>query len=253
MTLLTIFLFSFAVTDLTTTVFGREGRNFDTRFSSVAGVAAALLAAWGLGVDTVPAVITTAVLAVFILAWSWACSSGKRSPTTTISVFALTAAVAFIFSGQLESFGGEFGVWYSNLRWTALSSVPPGQVAMGLASFLFLTSSSNRVVSSVLQIAGTPVEKGEQRLKGGRLLGVMERWIVAGMVLAGEPAGAAVVFAAKGLLRFPTVRDSADPDSIENIDEPGWTAAEYSEYFLVGTFSSLLIAAAVAVLIAASG
>lgn len=165
----------------------------------------------------------------------------------------MTAAVAIIFSGQLESSGGGFSVWFSNLQWTALTSVPPGHAAMGFAGFLFLTSTSNRMVSAVLQVAGTPVEKGEQLLKGGRLLGVMERWIVAGMVLVGEPAGAAIIFAAKGLLRFPTVRDSAAPDDIENSDEPGWAAAEYSEYFLVGTFSSLLIAAAVAVLIAASG
>lgn len=73
------------------------------------------------------------------------------------------------------------------------------------------------------------------------MLGPMERWIVIAMILAGQPAGVAIVFAAKGLLRFPTL-SSGDVAETQTESEMAWSSADYSEYFLVGTFASLIVA-----------
>jgi hypothetical protein len=79
-------------------------------------------------------------------------------------------------------------------------------------------------------------------LAGGRIIGPLERLIIAAIVLAGDPAAAAIVVTGKGLLRFPEIRNERagpGPDAI-------------TEYFLIGTFTSLAIAAGLAVLILGS-
>src|SRR5699024_2127841 len=76
------------------------------------------------------------------------------------------------------------------------------------------------------------VDAGEI-LRGGLWIGILERLAVAGCILLAYPAGIAVVVAIKGLGRFSTLRD-----------EP---SAGVSERFLVGTLTSYLWAAAVAV------
>lgn len=65
-------------------------------------------------------------------------------------------------------------------------------------------------------------------LRGGRVIGVLERIAVAVSILAGWPEGIAIVLAVKGLARYPELR------------EP-----HASEQFIIGTFASVLWAIAV--------
>lgn len=65
-------------------------------------------------------------------------------------------------------------------------------------------------------------------LRGGRVIGLLERAAVAAAILAGWPEGIAVVLAVKGLARYPELR------------EP-----HASEQFIIGTFTSVLWAIAV--------
>ncbi|MGX4707238.1 hypothetical protein [Rhodococcus ruber] len=65
-------------------------------------------------------------------------------------------------------------------------------------------------------------------LRGGRVIGLLERAAVAAAILAGWPEGIAVVLAVKGLARYPELR------------EP-----QASEQFIIGTFTSVLWAIAV--------
>ncbi|QNG18848.1 hypothetical protein G4H71_21275 [Rhodococcus triatomae] len=74
--------------------------------------------------------------------------------------------------------------------------------------------------------AGSPPAPGP--LRGGRVIGLLERTAVAVAVLAGWPEGIAVVLAVKGLARYPELR------------EP-----HASEQFIIGTFTSVLWALAV--------
>jgi hypothetical protein len=61
-------------------------------------------------------------------------------------------------------------------------------------------------------------------LRGGMWIGLLERAAVTACVLAGDPAGIAIVVAIKGLGRYPELREN-----------PG-----VSERFVIGTFASLL-------------
>ena len=65
-------------------------------------------------------------------------------------------------------------------------------------------------------------------LRGGRVIGILERLAVAASILATWPEGIAIVLAVKGLARYPELR------------EP-----HASEQFIMGTFVSVLWAIAV--------
>lgn len=74
------------------------------------------------------------------------------------------------------------------------------------------------------------VEAAGARLRGGRAIGWLERLGVYATILAGFPAGIAVVVAVKGLARYPDLKASDGT----------------AERFILGTFTSLLVAAAAA-------
>jgi hypothetical protein len=73
-------------------------------------------------------------------------------------------------------------------------------------------------------------------LKGGRLLGPMERLLILGLGLAGQLAAATAVVAAKSIIRFPEINaQKAQENGTIGIDE-------VTEYFLVGSFASWIVA-----------
>ncbi|WP_018179363.1 hypothetical protein [Jongsikchunia kroppenstedtii] len=73
----------------------------------------------------------------------------------------------------------------------------------------------------------TPAVSGP--LRGGRLIGFLERASVAAALLAHWPAGLAIILAMKGLARYPELR-----------------APHAAEQFIIGTFTSVLWAIAAA-------
>jgi hypothetical protein len=118
-------------------------------------------------------------------------------------------------------------------------------------------STGNVIVRLVLAATGTfnPARVHDRtrtvpsyRLKGGRLLGPMERVFIVGFGLAGEVTAAAIVIAAKGLLRWPELQD-ARRRRRDRQGGPGIHAL--TEYFLVGSFVSWLVALAGLVLVRA--
>lgn len=146
-------------------------------------------------------------------------------------------------NGSADPIGGPLESWYSGLGLGFVETVPVGQFVLGASAALFLTATVNRIVRLVLDAAVTSWERSETTLSGGRLLGPLERLIIAAIVLAADPAAAAIVITAKGLLRFPEIRGESR--------HPGPDAV--TEYFLIGTFTSLLVAASMAVLVLATG
>ncbi|AZG44361.1 hypothetical protein [Gordonia insulae] len=75
--------------------------------------------------------------------------------------------------------------------------------------------------------SGTEAEAGP--LRGGRVIGYLERAAVAATLLAGWPEGLAVILAVKSLARYPELR-----------------APHAGEQFIMGTFASVLWATAMA-------
>lgn len=200
------------------------------------GVSVAVAALSGMGVAAVVSVGAVALVALGV----WLILP-EAKPGWPLAWIAFTLATLVTISGSADPVAGELGAWYSNLAFPFVQHVSIDQFVLGLGAVLFLLATSNRVVRLVLIATGTPPGAGENTLRGGRLLGPMERIIVGAIVLAGDPAAAAVVVAAKGLLRFPEIRsDRGQPDHV-------------TEYFLIGTFTSLLLATVVGVIILAAG
>ncbi|MFV9425117.1 hypothetical protein [Microbacterium sp. S1037] len=83
---------------------------------------------------------------------------------------------------------------------------------------------------------GDPVSTPSPVLKGGRLIGPLERILVFVLTLAGAYTLIAAVFAAKGIVRFPEI--SADGKS-----------GNRAEYFLIGSLVSWVTALAAAFLV----
>ena len=112
-----------------------------------------------------------------------------------------------------------------------LSGWPADQVLLVLGVCLVQLATANVAVRLLLDAVGVPAAANEKTLKGGRLLGPMERLFVVGLGLAGHLTAASIVVAAKGLLRFP---------ELQRDTESGPT--DVTEYFLIGSFASWLLA-----------
>ena len=75
------------------------------------------------------------------------------------------------------------------------------------------------------------IRAAEKTLRGGKWIGWFERLAVYASILAGFPGGIAVVLAVKGLARYPELKA---------------TTGGAAERFIIGTFTSVLFAAACA-------
>lgn len=73
--------------------------------------------------------------------------------------------------------------------------------------------------------AATAEPSSGPTLKGGRVIGVLERWLVIALLARGEMAAIGFVFTAKSIVRY---HDFAKPD--------------FAEYYLIGTLYSVVIA-----------
>ncbi len=139
-------------------------------------------------------------------------------------------------SGRTVLSGGILRQWYDGLRVAPLDGVPLDRFVLAAGLLLFQLAAANVVVRIILNGVGVPPETNERTMKGGRLLGPMERVFILGLGMSGYVTAASVVIAAKGLLRFPELQASS------RTADTG--ASELSEYFLVGSFLSWLIAMA---------
>ena len=116
-----------------------------------------------------------------------------------------------------------------------LASRPLAQVVLVAGVLLTQLATANVAVRLLLDAVGVPATTNEKRLKGGRMLGPMERLFVVGLGLAGQLTAAAIVVAAKGLLRFPELKD-------EHLGVQRSGPSDVTEYFLIGSFASWLVA-----------
>lgn len=99
-------------------------------------------------------------------------------------------------------------------------------VVLGVAA---AAGGASPLVRGVFRLAGrgqSSALRPQNALRGGGVIGVLERASVAVAILAHWPAGIAIVLAVKGLARYPELRD-----------------AKVSEQFIIGTFTSVLWAA----------
>ena len=120
----------------------------------------------------------------------------------------------------------------------AAATPPHGQfvvVATQVCAVLAAAFTGSSAVRVVLAAGGIPTradnhdDEADAPLRGGRVIGLLERTAVAASLLLAWPAGVGVILAVKSLARFSELR-----------------APRASEQFILGTFASVLWAAAFA-------
>lgn len=167
--------------------------------------------------------------------WVVASSLALHPTSTHHAAWRATAFAAFVVPLVALTFVWETAPDLPPLpeQWadTVVGHVGPTRTVVLAGVLLFELSTSNILVRLLLDATGISAASNETDLKGGRLLGPMERVFILVLAVAGELTAAAVVVAAKGLLRFPELQRSRRAQ--------GPTAV--SEYFLIGSFASWLL------------
>lgn len=242
MILLALALLGLGAADLVRWTPEKVGSHRAIRAVVVGAAATTALAGLG-GARFGQVLLVAAVSALVVAVWvSFDYVTLRKGSVAPLGWLAAVMAVLVAASGSADSISGPLERWYANLGFDFIGVISADQFVLGLSAVVFMTASGNRIVRLVLDAAGVSRRTSESALKGGRLLGPLERLIVFAIVLAGDPAAAAIVITGKGLLRFPEIRTEArqpGPDSV-------------TEYFLIGTFVSLLIASLLAVLVLAA-
>lgn len=167
--------------------------------------------------------------------------TGHR-PWAPLLALGASAAALILLSGWASGVAGLVGRWAEWTQLPAVGALTPDRLLMVVAVLLLQLVTGNQLVRLVLASIGAVKPAGQpqpsDRLKGGRLLGPMERLLILGLGLAGQLAAATAVVAAKSIIRFPEInaqKAKANGDLGIGIDE-------VTEYFLVGSFASWIIA-----------
>jgi hypothetical protein len=233
MSWLGVLVLGLALTDLAHSV--RPARWVPEWTGAVAAVAVALLA----GLTSARDLVALLVVVLLVLAWGYSVTRGfGRGPAWLPLVLLLFALVLGIgTSGAAPEAGGLLGDWLDGVTLPVLEGLSADRFLLCAGLFALQLSSGNVIVRLVLKATGTlhPAADGSlppTPLKGGRLLGPLERVFILGLGLAGQLTAASIVVAAKGLLRFPELSSPGERVRIHQL----------TEYFLVGSFVSWLVA-----------
>ena len=199
---------------------------------------AALSALWHPG-DIAPLIIAAAASAGWVVLCARAERSGEHQGAP-LAVFGLAFAALIMLSGLASDVGGLVKRSLSWVDVPVVGDVSPTRLLMVVGAVLLQFVTGNELVRLVLSSVGAVKPEGQpqpsDKLKGGRLLGPMERTLIFGLGLAGQLAAATAVVAAKSIIRFPEINaQKARENGNIGIDD-------VTEYFLVGSFASWIIA-----------
>jgi hypothetical protein len=181
------------------------------------------------------------LIAAYALAWERVVAYGFRRHRAGVPLLMLAAGVAVtvVLSGQAGTADGPFARWLAQVDVPVLDGLSADRALLLAGVVLAQLSTGNVLVRLVLSATGTmrPDAAGglqgpARTIKGGRLLGPLERLFILGLGLGGNLTAAAIVVAAKGLLRWPELSSPSEQGKVHRL----------TEYFLVGSFVSWLVA-----------
>ena len=244
MSWLALLLVGWAVTDLAFSV--RPMRVVPECLGAGVAVLLALLG----GLTEPRDLVALLVVVAAVLAWGQSVTRGFAAggrASLPLIVLGGSLVVALAAAGASGHAGGPLQDWLDASPVALLHGLDADRFLLLLGAFGVQMSTGNVVVRLVLAATGTmsPARHAmpgdpETRLKGGRLLGPMERIFILGLGLAGHVTAASIVIAAKGLLRFPELQSSREQAQVHQL----------TEYFLVGSFISWMVALGSLVLLA---
>ena len=202
----------------------------------------------------------TAVIVLFMvtttsLAWSLLRLPRFRAKCPWLAVVALVAPLGLLAasSGVLNATAAASAMsWLADLPFPSIARLGLDRLSLTVGAAVALLATANGVVRAVLATAGT-LEQSENRLRGGRLIGPLERLMIFGLALAGDPTAAALVISAKSILRFPEISRAAggapiappeSPSPQPKLSEQPLAVDAVTEYFLLGSLTSWMLALA---------
>lgn len=199
-----------------------------------ASLSAAVAILAGLGLDATNADGWVAIGAAIVIAVSWQLVRvGFRSPVVHLTTLGFGVLAAIMVSTiHLEEAGGLWVKYVEESRIRLIYSNRPSTTLMVFALGILLIATANAIVRTVLDVV-IDGDAPATRLRGGRVIGPLERILILGFVIAGQPTTAALVVTAKSLLRYPELRAHDDVD-----------VHSVTEYVLIGSLLSWSIALA---------
>lgn len=246
MTWLAVLFLGLGTADLAQAVAGPRPRWVGT----VAGAGAVLAAAVLALAPTLPNALAAAACLLALAGWRATHAETPRGRSRALLGLAAGAgpvAVGVACSGLAPSVSGPVAAWLGSIPLLGLPAAGPERALLLLGAALLNVETANLLVRDTLVATGvSPVTRGysdekptllgPRRLRGGRALGAMERLLILGFGASGNLAAAGLVVAAKGLIRFPELNAAAKGSPASpRLDE-------ITEYFLIGSFASILVA-----------
>lgn len=183
-------------------------------------------------------VLVVTGLSLVLAGFAWWPQSGSRAQGVLAAV--MLAALAVV-GGLLLFRATDTSEWDEQIRATLIL------VAGGLA-----VAGGGPLTTSVLALVdrGNPRSLSTQRageiLRGGALIGALERGAIFGSMVAGWPEGIAITLAIKGLARYPEL---SGPDQLDPAQPAPTNSRAVAERFIIGTFTSVLWAVGCAALL----
>ena len=247
MTWLAVWLVGVGLSDLLRAVDHHVVRRCAVPAGAVAVIVLGLLAGLTGAADRIALVASLVPLAGWVALSERSLSRGGGH-VKALLLLGGTALSLVALSGLASTPGGLLGDWlgWADLPFAGSLSVERLLIVVGF--FIANLATGNVIVRLVLVSVGAlrpsanagsvNQTQPSEKLKGGRLLGPMERVFILGLGLAGQITAASIVIAAKGLIRFPELQSAKD----DKTSVKGDGIDEVTEYFLVGSFVSWLVA-----------
>jgi hypothetical protein len=165
--------------------------------------------------------LTAIGLVLAVLAWLPKAGSALEIVLSAVMLACLVTAGVLLLAGH--GVQGWREAWWNILLLVSGSLAVAGGGPL-TTSVLALVDRGNTRSQSTQQ-AG-------EVLRGGALIGALERGAIFASVVSGWPEGVAIVLAIKGLARYPELRSPDQPASV--------TPQAVAERFIIGTFTSVL-------------
>jgi hypothetical protein len=242
-----IWLVSVGVADLVGGLSGEPKAGLRLAGAIVAGTTAPALLCVLAGASAGTAVLLTLVTGVTVAVW-FVLRLGAPSISALRALAALGfvavafVAVSLIGTPAVSTFDVDSVLQrgIGELPFPLIAGASLEQVLFVAGILVMLFATSNAIVRLVLTAMGTRFSNAEQRLRGGRVIGPLERVLIFGLGLAGQATAAALVIGAKGLLRYPELNNLRGEQGV------GGSSARpidvVTEYLLIGSLTSWLLA-----------
>jgi hypothetical protein len=165
--------------------------------------------------------LTAAALLLAVPAWVPKAGSTVQIVVSGVMLACLVAVGLLLLAG--DGVEGWLERW-----WNVLLLLAGGLAVTGggplTTSVLSLVDRGNTRAQST--------QKAGEVLRGGALIGALERGAIYAALVSGWPEGLAIVLAIKGLARYPELRSPDQPASV--------TPQAVAERFIIGSFTSVL-------------